>query len=367
MTGQSPTRVLWLPADHAEGSASMDRHWREVDAVRHRAAPEGFTFSCPLDVARATNTRRAGRLRRAWRKYVAYPRESRHAAVRADVAHVLDHSFAHLLRGMPASVFKIVTVHDLAPLRDSRGLNARQLARFRRTIENLRLADLLLADSAHTAKDVVEILGCSPGSIRVLPLGADVATFAEPRPRPAGWEPAGGRRVVCSVGSALARKNLNLLPAIFAMMQGAPAPVLVRVGAALPDELAGAIRAVLGSDGLIECGTVPEPELAAIYQHADALIFPSRLEGFGLPVLEAMAAGCPVVSSDASSLPEVGGDAALYFAPDDAAGAAAHLTRLFNDDAIRAERIEAGRRQAASLSWEAHWDQLLEFYREACK
>lgn len=367
MNDRPPARVLWLPADPAEGSASMDRHWREVDAVRLRAAPADFTFSCPFPGAPPLRTHRAGRLRRAWRKYAAYPWEARRAADGAEIVHILDHSFAHLLRGMPASVFKIVTVHDLAPLRDSTGLTARQLERFRRTINHLLHADLLLADSAHSARDVVELLGCSPEIIHVLPLGAEVAAFARPQAALSWREALAGRSVVCSVGSVVARKNLGLLPAIFAALEVAAPPVLVRVGEPLPEGLAREIRAILGPDGLIERGSVDEAELAAIYQGSDALIFPSRLEGFGLPVLEAMAAGCPVVSSNASSLPEVGGDAALYFAPDDPRAAAAQLTRLLNDPSLRAERIAAGRQQAASLSWEAHWSRLLGFYREARK
>lgn len=361
MNASTPLRILWLPADPAEGSASMDRHWREVEAVRRRDPAEEFRFACPFSPPPVTH--RAGRLRRGWRKYFAYPREARRAARRAEVVHILDHSFAHLLRSVPASVFRIATVHDLAPLRDPSGLSERQLHRFRRTVENLRLADLLLADSAHTARDAVEILGCLPERIRVLPLGAEVAAFARPQAAPEWWGALGGRRVVCSVGSAMPRKNLERLPAIFAALGGDP--VLVRVGEALPGPVAGALRQVLGADGLVERGSVGEPELAAIYQHADALIFPSRLEGFGLPVLEAMAAGCPVVSSNASSLPEVGGDAALYFAPDDAPAAAAHLRALFDHEPLRGERIEAGRRQARSLSWEEHWGKLLAFYRLA--
>lgn len=354
-------RVLWLPADPAEGSASMDRHWREIDSLRRSQPPLGISISCPLGEPPPV-TRRRGRLHRGWRRYFAYPAQARQAAKAADIVHILDHSFAHVLKPAPASVFKIVTVHDLAPLRDSSGLTTRQLDRFRRTIENLRRADLLLADSTHTANDVVEILGCSHDKIRVLPLGVEVSAFARPQPAP---EWTGERRVVCSVGSTMARKNLELLPAVFAAM--AKPPVLVRVGEPLPKSLALAIRMVLGPDGLIECGSVSEAGLAAVYQHADALIFPSRLEGFGLPVLEAMAAGCPVVSSDASSLPEVGGDAALYFAPDDPIAAATHLSRLFGDDAERAGRIAAGRRQAASLSWEEHWRKLCAIYREALR
>lgn len=375
MTDRPPVRVLWLPADPAEGSASMDRHWREVDALRRRQTTPDFEFSTPFAGQPPAATHRAGRLWRGWRKYAAYPWEARRAATGTDIVHILDHSFAHLLNGMPSGVFTIVTVHDVAPLRHDSGLTDRQLKRFRRTMENLRRADLLLADSHHTANDAVEILGCSSESIQVLPLGVAADKFAQAQPAPAWWHTLPGqagaprRPVIFSVGSTVPRKNLESLPAIFAAMKrtSPPPPVLVRVGEKLSPALAARIQAELGADGLIERGAVSEAELAAIYQHLDALIFPSRLEGFGLPILEAMAAGCPVVSSNASSLPEVGGEAALYFAPDDAAAAAAHLLRLSADPSFRQEQIRLGRLQAAKLSWGEHYRRLLDVYRAASK
>ena len=99
------------------------------------------------------------------------------------------------------------------------------------------------------------------------------------------------------------------------------------------------------------------------YRHADALLFPSRLEGFGLPLLEAMAAGCPVVCTDVTSLPEVGGDAALYFSPDDPSEAAAHLARLFTDGRWCQQHIERGRARSADFSWTEHYHRLLQIYR----
>ena len=365
----SAPRVLWLPADPAEGVASMDRHWRELEIRRAHNPPSKFAIACALAGGAPARPRRASRFKRAWRKYVAYPLAARRQASGADLVHILDHSFAHLLRRIPPSVYKIVTVHDLAPLREPGDLTPGQLKRFRKTAEHLRQADLLLADSRYTATDVVEILGFPREKIHVLPLGVDLEEMSRPQPAPhwwAGW-PA-GRRVVFSVGSAIARKNLALLPTMFAAMKSMtdrPPPVLLRVGQPLDATLAAALRIELGTDGLIEHPTVSEADLAAIYQRADALIFPSLLEGFGLPVLEAMAAGCPVLCSNASSLPEVGGEGALYFSPHDAAAAAAHLVRLFDDEAFRAKRIAAGHGQAKNLSWQTHWQKLMEHYREA--
>ena len=309
----------------------------------------------------------------------------------ATVVHVLDHAFARLLRVVRAAttaarrrdeVFCVATVHDLAPLRDPGGLSPRQQARFRRNVECLRLADLLLAVSRHTAAEVVAELGIPRERVRVLPMGVDLDRFAavlssppatgdDAATLPAWTRPLAGRRVVLSVGSTEARKNLPLLPAIFRALRRAPSPesplalAFLRVGTPLPPGLRAEIGAALGPDTpVVELGLAPERDLLAAYGRADALIFPSRLEGFGLPVLEALAAGCPVVCSDASSLPEVGGEAALYFSPDDPAGAAAHLRRLFTDEAFRRERVALGRARAAGFGWETHYAVLTQIYRQ---
>lgn len=106
-------------------------------------------------------------------------------------------------------------------------------------------------------------------------------------------------------------------------------------------------------------------ELAALYRCAEVLIYPSRYEGFGLPVLEAMACGCPVICSRSSSLPEVGGQAASYFEPDDANGLAERTREMLGDATARAAWIEAGRWQHKRFSWDKCARQTAEIYR-AC-
>ena len=365
--------VLWLPSHPTAAAASMDRHWRELERQRREVGePAGWRLVSPLGEA-PPETRRGGRWERAWHKYVGYPlaagRAARAKGVR--VVHVLDHSFAHLLAGVPdRGIFKVATVHDLAPLQDAADLTPAQVARFRRTVENLHRADLVLADSRHSADEAIKLLALRPERVRVLPLGVDVERFqwragaAEVPP----WDRAvQGCQVVLSVGVTTGRKNLASLPAVFrALRAAAPElPVtLLRAGHLLPEALRDELRTVLGEGGLVELGFVSEAELVAAYQRADALLFPSRLEGFGFPVLEGMAAGCPVVCTNVTSLPEVGGEAALYFHPDDPAGAAGHLRQLFTDEGFRRERVRLGREQAARFSWREHYRKLLDIYRQ---
>lgn len=180
-------------------------------------------------------------------------------------------------------------------------------------------------------------------------------------------ETLAGRKVVLSVGATIPRKNLGLLPEVFRGVR-VENMTLLRIGALLPPELAAELRSVLGQAGLVELGNAPDEMLIRAYQRADALIFPSRIEGFGFPVLEAMAAGCPVVCTNVTSLPEVGGEAALYFAPDDPATAAGHLQRLLGDPALKAALTAAGQRQAAAFSWARHFEDLLAIYEgsETC-
>jgi alpha-1,3-rhamnosyl/mannosyltransferase len=120
----------------------------------------------------------------------------------------------------------------------------------------------------------------------------------------------------------------------------------------------------LGLENIRWLGPVPEPDIPALYAGATAFVFPSLYEGFGLPVLEAMACGTPVACSNTSSLPEVVGDAALLFDPTDAAGIAEALSRLMHDADLRADLRERTLRQAARFSWERTARATLTVYRQ---
>jgi glycosyltransferase involved in cell wall biosynthesis len=106
---------------------------------------------------------------------------------------------------------------------------------------------------------------------------------------------------------------------------------------------------------------VTEDELSVLYRNALALVYPSKYEGFGLPVLEAMAEECPVVCSEAASLPEVGGDAALYFDPTSLESLESALTQLLSSD--RHEMVQRGIRNVARFSWDRSTKALVEVYR----
>jgi len=114
-------------------------------------------------------------------------------------------------------------------------------------------------------------------------------------------------------------------------------------------------------------GPVGDTLLHALYQAADGLAYPSLYEGFGLPVLEAMANGIPVLTSDRSSLPEVAGDAALLVDPTDRAAIGAGLVRLAGDPGLRRDLVEAGRRRAAGFTWRATAAATWATYREVAE
>jgi alpha-1,3-rhamnosyl/mannosyltransferase len=342
----------------------MDCYWRELERQRTRRTAGPVSITCALGQPPA-ESRESNRLIRVAQKYYLYPWLTHRATRGVDALHILDHSYAHLLTAAPRrGVYKIVTVHDLAPLRDPGTLGAGQQDRFRRTVDHLHQADLLLADSAHTAREAADLLGLPAAKLRVLPLGVDCERFEAPPAARAPGLPAEllGRTVVLSVGAVIPRKNLALLPAIF-QAAGLDGVTLLRVGAPLPRELAAELRMTLGAGGLVELGYVPEALLVRAYQRASALLLPSRIEGFGFPVLEAMAAGCPVICTNVSSLPEVAGGAALYFAPDDPAEAGAHLRQVVADPDLRATLVAQGRQQAKLFSWDRHYDRLTSFYQ----
>ncbi|HEX2173210.1 MAG TPA: glycosyltransferase family 1 protein, partial [Dehalococcoidia bacterium] len=125
------------------------------------------------------------------------------------------------------------------------------------------------------------------------------------------------------------------------------------------------VRQSPATDRIRLIGRVAEEDKPALYAGADAFVFPSRYEGFGLTVLEALACGTPVVCSNAASLPEVAGDAALLVAPGDLGGLSAAIDRVLSDPLLRADLRSRGPRQAARFSWRRTAEATLSAYREA--
>jgi glycosyltransferase involved in cell wall biosynthesis len=139
---------------------------------------------------------------------------------------------------------------------------------------------------------------------------------------------------------------------------------LVVAGPAHNDE--AAVLAAAGSDPrVLRLRDPSDAELAWLYHHATLFAMPSRYEGFCIPLLEAMRAGCPVVAADAAAMPEVCGDAALLFAPGDEVALVKRMARLIGDDALRATLAVAGRERAAAFSWERAASETLAVYRAA--
>jgi glycosyltransferase involved in cell wall biosynthesis len=162
------------------------------------------------------------------------------------------------------------------------------------------------------------------------------------------------------VGSAYPYKNLARLIEAFALVDGRYRLVL-----AGDQEDFGAALKERASERVVFTGPVSEPELAALYAGALAYAFVSLSEGFGLPGLEAMAAGVPVVAARAASLPEVYGDAALYCDPHDVGSIASALSEVAENEGLRAGLAALGRRKAAEFSWTRTAEQTLAVYCEA--
>ena len=159
-----------------------------------------------------------------------------------------------------------------------------------------------------------------------------------------------------ALGSADPRKNLHTVARVWANLPDSVKQTHALVTVWADAEAGGRFRALCGQLGIDGGGgvlpAVPDAALANLYRDADVFLFPSRAEGFGLPVLEAFACGCPVISSKSTSLPEVCGDAALLVDPDDAGGWAAALLSALRDTALQDDLRVRGQRRAALFSWD---------------
>ncbi len=222
------------------------------------------------------------------------------------------------------------------------------------TLWNVRAARRLVVDSEATARDLTTHFGVAPERLRVAYLGGPEPRVVDPSDVLARY--ALPPRYLLFVGTLQPRKNLNRALRAFAIARQATRLPLALVLAGQPGRDAPRLRGMVAALGLENdvrwLGYVPDADRPALFAGATAFVFPSLYEGFGLPALEAMAWGTPVLASSAGSLPEVVGDAGLLVDPYDVDELARAMERLLDDAALRERLIEAGRRRAATFTWE---------------
>jgi glycosyltransferase involved in cell wall biosynthesis len=267
---------------------------------------------------------------------------------------------------------RVVTVHDLIYARfPDAHAGIRDLGMRVLVPQAARRSDRVIADSQSTRQDLIEMLGIDAGCIDVVPLGFGSVDQGAPLP---GTEVRarfnlGERRVVLSLSAKRPHKNLMALLGALARMPAEDRPVLVLAGypTAHEAELQARARSLAVQRDVRFPGWVAPDELEGLWAQAEAFVFPSLYEGFGLPILEAMARGVPVACSNSSSLPEVAGEAALMFDPTSEAQIAASLQRLLGDGALRDRLRELGLAQAQSFTWRRTAQLTLASYARALK
>lgn len=263
---------------------------------------------------------------------------------------------AHFLYAVPPGYRgrRVVTVHDVsfAQLPDAMGFRDRML--FRTQVpRSVRQADRVLTGSERTKRDLIERYGLAAERIVVTPYGVDPF-----------YGPDGPRRnghYALFVGAIQPRKDPLAAVEALALLDGDLRLVLAGPEKRGGERVREAIRR-LGLERRVELtGHVEREELAALYRGAACLVFPSRYEGFGLPVVEAMASGAPVVATRAGALPEVAGDAAVLVEPGDPVALAGGIERALAD---RERLVVAGLERAKRFSWTETARRTLAVYRE---
>lgn len=260
-----------------------------------------------------------------------------HNAPRAEIFHALNQ------RVDKKTPLTVTTFHDLFVMTGEYS-SAEFRARFtQQAREAAERSDAIIAVSEFTASQVESLLGVERSRIHVVPHGVEPPVAVRPR----------RERMVLFVGAIQKRKNVARLVRAFEKMPREWTLVLAGAadGFGAAEELAAVSKSLRSAD-ITVAGYVTREELEDLYARASIFAFPSLDEGFGMPVLEAMARGVPVVTSNCSAMPEVAGDAALLVDPNDEEDMSDALARLAVEDGFRYELVERGRRRVAEFSWE---------------
>lgn len=309
-------------------------------------------------------------------RFFDYPRWLKQRAARFDLFHLIDHSYGQLCLALPRGS-TVVTCHDLdtfrcllEPDREPRPRWFRQMAR--KSLHGFQQCAHVICPSAATRSQVLAHKLFPERQVTVIPPGVDPVFLADSQPAPTGLpkglESLHGRTYLLHVGSTIRRKRIDVLLRVFSrLLQQFPELLLLRVGAALTAEQLQ-LAAELGVlDRITFVEGLTKEHLAAAYRNAAVLLQTSDAEGFGLPVIEAMACGCVVIASDIAALREAGGSSAVYSATADIQDWTETVAQILRESKTAPDRWQLrkqeGQRHAAAFSWPENARRTIAIYR----
>jgi glycosyltransferase involved in cell wall biosynthesis len=258
--------------------------------------------------------------------------------------------------------FVVVTVHDLIPFVTPRSTYD---CAFRKAFMNVACADKIIVVSENTKRDLFRLINVDHKKVRVIYPGVCHKLF-KPRDKFEARRRLGlpwDRPLILNVGSEEPRKNIpTLIKAFGILVKDIPDAMLIRVGSTT-----NTIKKLIYSQGLEDKIVYLRPtdeDLSLLYNASDVFVFPSYYEGFGLPLLEAMASSCPVIAGNRSAVPEVVGDGGILLDPFDVNGFAYWMHEVLSNEDLRIKLSEKGQRRSMNFSWEKCAKETINTYRE---
>jgi Glycosyltransferase len=315
-------------------------------------------------------------------KFLLFPRSVRRRLLRErpDVVHIVDHANS-VYAPLFANQAVVATCHDLLQIRAARGefTQHRVSVLGRRyqswILQNIAQLPHVVVPSEQTSLDLTRLTGLPRERMSIIPLALNfpyqplsassarlaIGRMLVERGLPPGLLEHGGRGFLLNIGGGQWYKNREGLLALYAELRRLmnPAPRLVMVGKPLAPHLQVMLHRLNLGDDVVHLSNLSEPQLQALYSVAEALLFPSWHEGFGWPIAEAQACGCPVFTSERAPMTEVGGDAACYLDPADPHESARRIVLAWSR---RADMSRRGLERAARWSEPLMFDRYLSVY-----
>lgn len=277
---------------------------------------------------------------------------------KADINHILDHSISHLISSLD-SHRTVITCHDLTGLEIPHSTPFwKRKVFWKNVIRNLSKARKVIADSQHTKEDILKYSSYNSNDIVVIYPGVS-ANFRRIEEDKIEERFKFSKPAILHVGQNNFYKNVEGLIKAIALLK--KELLFVKVGPISRRHL-GLLKRL--KVDFVQFSDLPEEELVQVYNAADLLVYPSWHEGFGFPVLEAMACGCPVVCSNRGSLPEVASGAAVMVSPDDISGIAGVIEKILESKDLKQELREKGIEQSRAFSWEKTASETADVYKK---